>query len=49
MEKRVFFSGEYVIILLKPVCRGPIWQLQTEDGLRKKAKTCSCQYLFNII
>jgi len=49
MDKTVFFSGEYVIILVKPVCRGPIRQLQPADGLKRKAETRSCQCLFNII
>jgi hypothetical protein len=49
MDKTVFYSEEYVIILVKPVCRGPIRQLHPEDDLKRKAETCSCQYLFNII
>jgi len=49
MDKIVFFSGVYVINLVKLFCHGPIRQLQSEDGLKRKAKTCSCQCLFKII
>jgi hypothetical protein len=38
MDKIVFFSGEYVIILVQLVCHVPIRQLQPEDGTKEKLK-----------